>query len=46
MLENLFDARFEVLWLSKLARGMPNIILGIVYHPPGADCPSMITVFI
>ena len=46
VLENLFDARFEVLWLtlraSRLPRGIPNIILGVVYHPPGADCPSMV----
>ena len=44
--KNLFDTRFEVLWLtirpSRLPRGIPNIILGIVYHPPGADCLSMI----
>ena len=46
VLENLFDARFEVLWLTlrppRLLRGILNIILGVVYHPPGANCPSMI----
>ena len=46
VLENLSDVRFEVLWLTlrpaRLPRGIPNIILGIVYHPPGADCRSMI----
>ena len=45
VLENLFDAKFEVLWLTLrppgLSRGIPNIILGVVYHPPGANCPSM-----
>ena len=46
VLENLFDTRFEVLWLTlrppRLPRGILNIILGVVYHPPRADCPSMI----
>ena len=46
VLENLSDVRFEVLWLTlrpaRLPRGIPNIILGIVYHPPGADSRSMI----
>ncbi len=46
VLENLFDASFEVLWLtlrpSRLPRGITNVIVGIMYHPPSADDPSMI----
>ena len=46
MSENLFDVTFEVLWLTlrppRLPRGIANVILGIVYHPPGTDCLSMI----
>ena len=42
VLENLLDGRFELLSPPRLPRSIPNIILGIVYHPPGTDCLSMI----
>lgn len=38
VLENLSNLDFEVIWLllkpSRLPRGITNIIVGIVYHPP------------
>ena len=46
VLENLFNVSFKVLWLtlrpSWLPRGITNVIVGIVYHPPSADDPLMI----
>ena len=40
-LEDLSNENLEVTWLilnpPRLPRGISNIILGIVYHPPKAD---------
>ena len=45
-LNDLSNEDFEALWLnlnpSRLPRGISNIILGVVYHPPSADDRLMI----
>ena len=45
-LNDLSNEDFEALWLnlnpSRLPRGISNIILGLVYHPPSADDRLMI----
>ena len=44
--DNLLNENFEVLWLklnpTRLPRGIPNIILGVLYHPPSANDHLMI----
>jgi hypothetical protein len=41
VLHDLMDENFEVLWvqifLQRLPRGVPSVIVGIVYHPPSAS---------
>ena len=46
VLQNLFNTNFEAIWLvinpPRLPRGISNIILCIVYHPPRGDDLSML----
>ena len=46
VLQNLFNTNFEAIWLvlnpPRLPRGILNIILCTVYHPPRADDLSML----
>ena len=46
ILHDLFSNEFEALWLdlrlTRLPRGVSNIILCNLYHPPGADDELMI----
>ena len=46
VLQNLFNTNYEAIWLvlnpPRLPRGISNIILCTVYHPPRADDHSMI----
>ena len=42
---DLENDSFEVMWVvlrpNRLPRGYSNVIIAVVYHPPGANCESM-----
>ena len=44
-LDQFDNESFEVLWVqirpNRLPRGVPSIVIGIVYHPPNADNKAM-----
>ena len=50
VLEDLADDFFEVLWLdlrpSRLPRGVNNIFVGVIYHPPKAQNSEMLAYLI
>ena len=46
VINELADTSFEVLWVrmypSRLPRGFNNLVVGVLYHPPGADNAAML----
>ena len=46
VLDELYNSSFEILWISirpnRLPRGIANLIISTVYHPPSADNSDML----
>jgi hypothetical protein len=46
VLDELYNSSFEILWISirpnRLPRGITNLIIGTVYHPPSTDNSDML----
>ena len=46
VLDELYNSSFEILWINirpnRLPRGITNLIVGTVYHPPSADNSDML----
>ena len=46
VLDELYDSSFEILWINtrpnRMPRGITNMIIGTVYHPPSADNSDML----